>query len=171
MKRIIILLCLLTPALSLQAQEGQEITKPCSAPEADQFDFWIGKWDLTWGEDGKGTNVVTREMNGCVIRENFEDPVSPFRGMSVSVYHPTRKKWLQTWVDDSGGYLDFEGGFKDGKMTLSRTAALPDGTKRRQRMVFYNIDPNALDWDWETSEDGGKTWNLKWRIHYQRQGS
>ena len=27
-------------------------------PEARQFDFWIGDWDATWGEDQRGTNRV-----------------------------------------------------------------------------------------------------------------
>ena len=45
---------------------------PCSAPEARQFDFWLGEWDLTWGKDGRGKNVITSIYDGCVIQERFD---------------------------------------------------------------------------------------------------
>jgi hypothetical protein len=85
------------------------------------------------------------------------------------VYSPGRGKWLQTWVDNSGGYLDFEGGWADGRMVLSRRAER-DGKTFLQRMVFYNISDHALDWNWERSDDGGATWNPLWVIHYTRRG-
>lgn len=38
-------------------------------------------------------------------------------------------------------------------------------------MVCVNMSSvsseRSLDWDWERSEDGGQTWQLLWRIHYQ----
>ncbi len=54
-----------------------------------QFDFWLGDWNCTWGEDGKGTNRVLRIMDGKVIQENFSAP--DLQGMSVSVYDSERK--------------------------------------------------------------------------------
>lgn len=151
-----------------EQQSSEEQPAPCSAPEARQFDFWVGDWDLTWGKDGKGTNTVRSILDGCVIEENFASISSgDFRGKSVSMYNPRLGKWQQTWVDNAGGYLDFVGGFADGKMTLSRRAE-KDGRPGIQRMVFYNITPDSMDWDWELSADEGRTWDLKWRIHYQR---
>jgi hypothetical protein len=35
-------------------------------------------------------------------------------------------------------------------------------------MVFFNIKPDSLDWSWEASTDGGKTWTVQWPIHYAR---
>lgn len=37
-----------------------------------------------------------------------------------------------------------------------------------RRMVFYNITANSFTWDWEMSNDGGKTWTLEWQILYER---
>ena len=146
---------------------------PCSSAEAKQFEFWVGNWDLTWknpdGTSGRGSNRVESILGGCAIHENFEDTaVPPFVGKSYSVYTPRLKKWQQTWVDSTGSYLDFTGEFADGKMTLAREATLANGKPGRQRMTFYNIARDELDWDWETSEDQGKTWTLRWRIHYKR---
>jgi hypothetical protein len=38
-------------------------------------------------------------------------------------------------------------------------------------MVWKNITPNELDWSWEFSQDGGKSWEVQWPIHYKRKAS
>ena len=35
----------------------------CASEEARQLDFWLGEWDLRWGENGSGVNVITRELD------------------------------------------------------------------------------------------------------------
>jgi hypothetical protein len=134
----------------------------------EQFDFWLGEWDLTWAEGGKGTNTIERILDGKVIQESFDSaPSAQFKGMSFSVYNPALAKWQQTWVDNAGNYLDFIGGYVDGSMILAREVAQADKTVV-QRMVFYNIAETSLDWNWERSLDQGATWEILWQIHYQR---
>jgi hypothetical protein len=132
----------------------------------NQFDFWLGEWDCMWGEDGKGVNHVHYIMEGRVIQENFSAP--DLKGISLSVYDPERNLWCQTWVDNSGSYLDFTGTFEAGKMILSRDAIVK-GDACKQRMVWYNIEEaNQFDWNWERSDDGGQTWRVLWKINYLR---
>ena len=130
-----------------------------------QFDFWLGKWDCTWAEDGKATNHILRILDDNIIQENFSAP--DLKGMSVSAYDAERGRWCQTWVDNSGSYLDFTGTFEDGKMILSRDAIVR-GEACKQRMVWFNIEASQLDWNWERSDDGGITWRVLWQIHYQK---
>ena len=155
--------------LSGYAQGGEtQKEPPCSSPEASQFDFWVGKWNLTWGDSGKGTNRIEKIMNGCVIQENFDGtPSIQLKGTSVSTFSKQLGKWQQTWVDNSGGYLDFIGEFKDNKMILSREFT-KDDQQIMQRMVWYNISKNELDWNWERSDDNGNSWKVLWKIHYKR---
>jgi len=138
-----------------------------SQPET-QFDFWLGEWDVTWGEDGNGTNRIERILDGKIIQENFIAP--DLHGMSVSSYDPERQLWCQTWVDNNGTYLDFTGNFADDRMILSRDAIVR-GEACKQRMVWYNIQGDGFDWNWERSNDGGNTWRVLWRIHYARKPS
>jgi hypothetical protein len=148
-----------------------ENAKPCAAPEARQFDFWIGEWEASWGDDGEGKNTITSMLGGCVILENFDgSPSTPLRGMSVSTFDARAGKWKQTWVDNQGGYLDFAGEFADGKMILQRQATV-DGQAFQQRMVWHNIAEKEFDWNWERSDDGGQTWKVLWAIHYMRRKS
>jgi hypothetical protein len=167
---------LMTSIVAASAQTDEQ--KPCSSPEARQFDFWVGEWDLTsrmrtgpgeedWAE-GKAYNTVKAVLNGCVIVESFNGrPAVELQGMSVSSWNPQLGRWQQTWVDNQGGYLNFLGGLEDGKMILSREAER-EGKKILQRMVFENITEDSLDWNWERSEDGGTTWTLLWHLHYAR---
>jgi hypothetical protein len=136
-----------------------------SASPESQFDFWLGEWDGTWSEDGKGMNYVERILAGKVIQENFSAP--DFQGISVSSYDPERKLWCQTWVDTNGMYLDFTGSFEDGKMILMRDAIV-QGAACKQRMVWYDIHEDRFEWNWERSDDEGATWRVLWQIHYAR---
>src|SRR5688572_17092983 len=140
MKKLI-LLCWL--AVTAVGAWGQAAAQPaCSAPEFRQFDFWVGEWEANWEKNaqmpaGKGSNRITKIMDGCVIEEQFDGVAAiGLRGMSVSMYVPQSGEWKQTWVDNSGSYLDFTGDFKDGEMILVREAVGPQGRKFHQRMVW-----------------------------------
>ncbi len=66
----------------------------CAAPErgtvsnrkasaASQFDFWLGEWELTWGDSGRGSNTITAILDSMVIAENFDGtPSMPLIGKS-----------------------------------------------------------------------------------------
>ncbi len=131
----------------------------------NQFDFWLGEWNLVWGEDGKGTNRIGRILDGKIIQENFSAP--DLQGMSVSSYDAGRNCWCQTWVDNNGTYLDFTGTFHEGRMILTRDAIIR-AEACKQRMVWYNIQQDEFDWNWERSDDGGETWRILWQIKYTR---
>ena len=150
-----------------------QMTKPCSSTEAKQFDFWLGDWNAKWtakdGTEKSGSNHVINLFDGCVIEENFDgESGTGLKGKSFSVYDSHEKTWKQTWVDNYGEYLDFKGSFENDKMTLSRKTLSKEGKPIQQRMVYYNISKNNFDWNWEISKDNGKTWKLKWKIHYTR---
>ena len=150
---------------STHAQNNQ---KPCSAPEASQFDFWIGDWDLYSADTITGHNAVYKVMDACTVQENFSNPAG-YQGKSWSVYSPLSKQWQQTWVDNQGAYIALSGKFEDGKMTLTTPARkLPNGKEITSRMIYFNITNGSFDWDWQATQDGGATWKSNWKIHYVR---
>jgi hypothetical protein len=140
------------------------------------FDFWEGTWAVSWtegeGKVGKGMNIIEKILDGKVLQENFEikeGQNAGFKGKSMSVFNTNTKTWKQAWVDNQGGYFDFTGMIEgDKKMFQTAARNLPDGSTRIQRMVFYDILSDKFTWDWELSNDGGKSWNLQWRINYKR---
>lgn len=168
MKRKIVFILLAIISSVAHAQSGNN-QKPCSFPEASQFDFWLGDWELTWNDTSHGTNHVLKIMDGCTVNENFYDPAMKYSGSSWSVYNPQLKVWEQTWVDNQGGYIALTGSFENGMMTLTaRPRKLPNGKEIVSRMVFYNISHDTFDWRWESTKDAGASWQPNWLIHYKR---
>ena len=170
MKTYILLLFIgiLPICLAAQAPESEQI------PE-EYFDFWVGEWNLTWeapdGSVERGFNKIEKILDGKVLLENFkalDGRFAGYQGKSFSVFHPRSKTWKQTWVDSNGGYLDFVGKIDGDRRIFHRDGKGPNGAPVKQRMVFYDITDDSLTWDWELSKDGGKTWELQWRIHYER---
>ncbi|MCP5104005.1 MAG: hypothetical protein GY950_11530 [bacterium] len=165
-------LCIFVPFSSVTAAAPAPVLQSKSG-DANAFDFWIGKWDLTWTvkeKIGKGKNKIKRILNDRVIKEKFEalsGTLKGFKGKSWSVYNPKTKKWKQTWVDNQGAYLDFTGEINGDKRIFKRQFK-NNGKTMMQRMVFFNITKNNFDWNWESSVDSGKTWKLQWQIHYTR---
>lgn len=141
-------------------------------PSADDFDFWLGTWEVRWGPDAEeaGRNVITRSFGGRVVEERFDGrPGVDLRGMSVSVFDEHRGLWRQTWVDDAGNYFALEGNLVDGEMELLTTGhngAAPDA---RYRMRFFDIRPGSLTWTWERSPNGDGSFEELWRLQYERE--
>jgi hypothetical protein len=136
----------------------------------DQFDFWLGTWQGTWkrdGEQGKAVNTITKEYAGNVVVERFViDAPEAFNGFSVSVFDQGEACWKQTWVDDSGAYLDFRGGFDGEQMALTRQFVV-DGVPFTQRMVWRDIERDRFAWLWQRVRSSGD-WETMWAISYER---
>ncbi|HWC64704.1 MAG TPA: DUF1579 family protein [Thermoanaerobaculia bacterium] len=150
-------------------------SSPCSGPEWKALDFWVGEWRATWpgtpgNPAGSATNRIEKILGGCVVSENFTgDGENALVGKSWSTYEPKTKAWRQTWVDNQASYLDFTGDFSHpNEKIFAMDAKGPDGRPVKLRMVFKNIGKDAFDWSWERSADGGKSWEVRWPIHYTR---
>lgn len=139
------------------------------------FHFWIGTWEGTWSEgnggQGKAINNVHTILDGQAIQEIFEvteGSSKGFKGTSISAYIPKAGAWKQNWFDNQGAHFDFTAEVHTEHKMFVTGITEKDGKKHQQRMVFYNIENDSFTWDWEQSNDGGKTWKLSWRIHYKR---
>ena len=136
---------------------------PCEAPEHRQFDFWLGDWEVRT-PDGtlRGTNRIERGYDGCVIHERYAS-VRTFRGESLNAYDPARKRWHQTWVDNSGTLLLLEGGMSEGRMVLEGQTLGDGGRVIRHRITWTPAADGSVRqlWqstgakgDWKTTFDG-----------------
>jgi len=151
--------------------QDQKAPPPCSQPECRQFDFWIGDWDVTT-QDGKpaGTNSVQRVLNGCALQESWKSASGPFAGNSYNLYDAARGRWHQTWVDNTGNLLQLDGGFVNGKMVLSgwRPPRQPGAMDVLHRITWEKKSDDEVRQLWESSPDGGQTWNVVFDGKYVR---
>ncbi|QQR86048.1 MAG: hypothetical protein IPJ76_15785 [Flavobacteriales bacterium] len=153
-------------AAGLLGSKFAHAQQPMPAPT--DFDFWLGEWKLTW-DGGTGTNSITKEMNGLLIHERFTDPKENYHGESWTMWDAQHRLWKQTWVDDQGNYMTFEGGpAPEGMLLTTYLTDKKDGVRYLYHMVFADIAPNTFNWTWKRSADDGKTWEVKWAIRYDR---
>tara|TARA_R110002096_G_scaffold415163_1_gene616631 strand:- start:18106 stop:18666 length:561 start_codon:yes stop_codon:yes gene_type:complete len=160
-KLLVLLLLMLVPASQCFAQATSPV---CTSEDHDDLDFWVGKWNAVW-DGGSGTNEITKEYSGCVIREDFKG--SNLLGMSVSTYFPGDKSWHQTWMDEQNGYLNLDG-YYDGADYIFHTTPDANNPDIQLQMVFSDIKKDSFTWTWMRTTDGGKNWQNNWQISYTR---
>jgi len=125
-----------------------------------EFDFWIGDWDVV---DAKGNRLgqshVELMLGDCVLLENWSSSLGS-SGKSFNLWDAGRKRWKQTWVDDSGGFHDYTGDFTGGAMRFDGITFGPNGQETKLRMTFTPLAEGKVRQLMEQSTDGGKTWSV-----------
>ncbi|MEO7291948.1 MAG: tetratricopeptide repeat protein, partial [Ginsengibacter sp.] len=147
------------------------ITNPCMVnPQAREFDFWIGEWDVypTGAKNIVGNSVVQMSSSGCALLENWTSPLS--NGKSLNFVDPITNKWKQVWVGSyANGIQDFiNGEYKEGAMHFTFETRDAQGHKVIGRFIFYNQGANQVRQFNETSIDDGKTWVTSYDFTYIR---
>ena len=152
-------------AIALAAPAAAQSQKPCADPVFDDFDFWIGDWDV-YGADGElaGTNSIAKEEYGCLLVERWKN-VSGITGQSYNFVDLVTGKWRQVWVS-AGATIDYSGGLNDkGAMAMEGVIGYPGGaaagsgakfrgtwTPNKDGTVtqhFQQYDPQKEEWtDW-----------------------
>jgi hypothetical protein len=136
----------------------------CNATEYRQFDFWLGKWEVTEAGQPSGRNEIQLDLNGCALFESWTS-VDNSRGRSVNFYDRHRHRWHQTWIDDHGGSLQLDGGIVNGSMVLEQNQTDPATGKAIINRITWTPNANGSvrqhwqvrkgrDLAWETVFDG-----------------
>jgi len=173
------LVFILTSALPLAAQTG-ETASPCPWPEARQFDFWIGEWDVVnkgltpggWVETGRATNRVYAVVDGCAIVEHWRGTAWNRKtiGFSVRAYDPESAEWLLVlnWpAPNRPGFGVLDGKFKDGRGEFFTEPRGPEGQEVTQRYSFSEVEESSFQWDAARSRDG-ENWQMYWVMEFTR---
>jgi hypothetical protein len=151
---------------------------PCrSGPEQQQFNFWIGKWDVfAWNPNAPsgtaqiGSNDVEAILERCVLLENWTPTggAPGAGGKSMNFWDVNRKQWRQVWVAAGGGSLDYAGSFREGAMRFEGWTLGPQGQRVLQKLTFFPIAKDTVRQLFESSIDSGKTWQPGFDARYIR---
>lgn len=149
------------------------VAHPCAAdPNYHAFDFWIGEWDVqptgpNRGPIGSGsTSIIERQLDGCVIQENWLPLGGIGLGKSFNMYNSVTKQWEQYYVDSRATITLYKGTFHpDGNLYYE---ADQFGTTNKISMTFFNQGPNQVRQLGQISTDGGKTWKVSYDLTYVR---
>jgi hypothetical protein len=142
---------------------------PCATTEHRQFDFWVGRWEVT-DADGQvvGHNRIEPVYSGCGLREEWSS-ANGWRGGSLNLYDEARGRWHQTWIDQSGRLLLLDGGLDGSTMVLSGTAPSRDAREILHEIRWTPLDDGRVRQHWRTSRDGGVTWEDAFLGLYERE--
>ena len=135
---------------------------PCSSTNHNQFDFWVGDWEVyhTQADTIVGHNTIERILNGCVVQENWTGATG-FTGKSFNTFNAIDTTWNQVWVDVSGATYHFKGKMEAAAMKLKGQTTSRNG----QAILFemsYTPDKNTgnVRQLWKQSTDKGENWTV-----------
>ena len=145
----------------------RRVATPCAfSPEARQFDFWVGSWDVRTAQgDLAGTNDIKVGAGGCVLVESWKSTQGG-PGQSLNFYDADAKLWRQVWVDASAQVTRFEGTFTEGQMRFKGERVMNDGKRVPVKMTFTPLPDGRVRQMGESSSDGGKTWTVEYDLYY-----
>ncbi len=128
--------------------------RACDGRKYHQFDFWLGKWNITTQGTPAGTNILRKELDGCAVMESYA--AQGFVGRSLNSYDAATNRWHQHWVDHVGTVLDLFGSFQGGSMVLQGVRPTPAGNNNVDRITWTPLSEGVRQL-WETSTDFGAT--------------
>jgi hypothetical protein len=143
-------------------------SSPKPPPEARQFDFWIGDWEVTQ-PDGKkaGENRIESISAGWGLLENWNGAGGGV-GKSLNTWLPDRKQWRQFWVGN-GEALELTGGLNgQGEMVLTGMTSTASGATQLERITWTPRADGSVRQHWQQSVDGGATWTTAFDGLYRK---
>jgi len=149
------------------AESQQTLQFGCPGGAHRQFDFWVGKWNVTSQGKPAGVNDVTLDEEGCLIHEHWKG-AGGGTGQSFNFFDRADGQWHQVWIDNQGNVLRLAGGYGDEKMRFTGLAPGPDGKAQQQRLTFFNNQDGSVRQLWETSSNDGKTWQVAFDGLYRK---
>lgn len=159
------------------------IITPSATSSKDDFDFFVGKWQLRnrklkerlnncsdWLEF-PATQECYKILNGTGNIDNFlaEFDSVPFEGMSLRLFDPVTRLWSIYWADSNVGKLEkpVVGSF-DGNIGHFYANDTFNG---KDILVVFKWDKTNRDnvvWSQAFSADNGATWEWNWYMYMVR---
>lgn len=160
------------PRYAALAETAHRAASPCTfLPQARQFDFWLGDWDVrTPAGQVAGHNLVQAIISDCVIQENWTGSQGG-SGKSVNFYNAATGHWEQIWMDNVGGTTHYVGDLVEGVMRFHTETTGSNGQVTLQHLSFFPLAPDHVRQLSESSTDNGKTWSIAYDLHYFKKSS
>jgi len=134
---------------------------PCKHdPKAREFDFWLGEWNVVDAKGNpQGKSHVDLMIGDCVLLENWTGGLGT-EGKSFNLWDAGRKKWKQTWVDETGEMHVYTGELVNGAMKFEGERVDRQGVTHKLRLTFTPLPEGKVRQFMEDSADGGKTYTV-----------
>ncbi len=171
--------CLVAVTAADAQHSGASSARPAltPAPEARQFDFLLGQWELVvipkvsslaakihGAPKLLGTWKAWRAVDGFGIEDELRvidrsgNPSSLLH--TLRVYNATESKWALTGIEAYRGRTSGASAeWKSNEMVTTSQGTDEEGKAFVGRTRFFDITANAFKYQQDRSYDGGKTWD------------
>jgi hypothetical protein len=156
-------------ALSIQFTHAQGQKAPCDTPKHQEFDFWVGDWNV-YSAKGEliGINKILKMQSNCVMQENWESRKSPNKGTSYNYVDVTDNTWNQVWIDNSGYSLVLQGNLKGKSMVLKSELVKGKQGDYYNRVTWTPNSDGSVTQLWEYISPEGKVIQEAFRGIYKK---
>ena len=162
---------------------GELNTTPSPTSSKNDFDFYVGKWNVrnrklktrlnncTEWIEFEARQEMSKILNGTGNIDFFHTGSGEdvFEGMTLRLFNPKTSLWSIYWADSNKGVLDIPvtGSFENG---IGRFYS-KDVFNGKDILVVFVWDATNLDepvWSQAFSDDNGKTWEWNWYMYMSR---
>ncbi|TRO67131.1 hypothetical protein [Christiangramia sabulilitoris] len=143
----------------------------CCSQEYDQFDFWVGDWEVFNEENVKiGENLILKLEDNCILNENWES-VNNSSGKSYNYYDPSDKTWNQLWISNTGNILKLKGSGTRNTMTLKSEITSSDKGDYYNQIKWTKNENGSVTQEWEIYNPDGVLINTAFKGIYRKKSS
>lgn len=160
-----------------------QTTKPPGAfpTDAEGFTFLNGEWRVhnrklkemlsgreEWMEFEVKAKFFTL-LDGLVSVEELRDAKGAPFGSAMRTFDREKRTWSDAWVSARDGVLQLpsHGRFENGVGIWESPEEFND-QKILARGVWKRVSKNEVTWEQLFSRDNGKTWELNWKMRFER---
>ena len=170
------------PTIDIDAQ-GNLIINASTASSKEDFDFYVGKWQLynkklktrlnncTEWIEFESTQEMYKILNGLGNIDNYLATLNnvPFEGMTVRLFNPITKLWSIYWADSNEGVLQppVLGSFENNVAHFFTK----DIFNNKQILIVFRWDARDKEnpiWSQAFSDDNGNTWEWNWYMYFKK---
>jgi hypothetical protein len=134
------------------------------------LDVFVGEWAVqaVVPDAPPGRAVFEWALAGHYLVQRTTSPLPQFPD-SLAIVGYDHGSYLQHYFDSRGAARLYRMSWDAGLWTLVRATADFSPLEFAQRFVgTLSADSKAIDGQWETSHDGGRTWELDFGFNYAR---
>lgn len=147
------ILCLFSLIIATSVQ-----ATPCSEKQYSEFDFWLGKWEVS---NNTNTNIshnkITKINNGCGLLEEYTTPTG-YQGKSLNIYNKQDNHWHQTWVDNSGLLLQLKGQLINNQMVMKGVTYDKENNKVENKITWQPLENGKVRQHWQQKNNNSNKW-------------
>lgn len=140
----------------------------CVTTSHQELDFIIGNW-LVSDSSGHaiGTTTIRKTYGGCALIERWRGMGSSDEALGVIGYDPEGRSWHRDFIDRRGFVLAIDGR-RDGLTLVMSGNDYQLDVARMNRVTWAAQRDGTIVQRWQTSTDGGRSWQLQFHALLRR---